>query len=113
MDRERRKEVSLRSKEELPYLGLLLISTLVSFVFSEGGEKIEEQCRQIHIAAQQFKWYYWNKSNRQLLLMFLILTQHPISVTCHGFATQNRTLLLKVCRMIHAYITYIQSSATN
>uniref|UniRef100_A0A6P7GB65 Odorant receptor n=1 Tax=Diabrotica virgifera virgifera TaxID=50390 RepID=A0A6P7GB65_DIAVI len=93
--------MSLRSKAAFPYLGLLLISTLVAFVFSEGGEKIEEECRQIHIAAQQFKWYYWNKSNRQLLLMFLTMTEHPMSVTCYGFATQNRTLLLKVSKRNH------------
>uniref|UniRef100_A0A6P7FYS0 Uncharacterized protein LOC114335602 n=1 Tax=Diabrotica virgifera virgifera TaxID=50390 RepID=A0A6P7FYS0_DIAVI len=101
------------TKEAIPYIGLVLVSVFVTFVVSEGGEKIEQQCHEIYLTAQQFKWYRWNKSNRQLLMLFLLMTKDPISVTCYGFATQNRTLLLKMYRMMQACATYIQSTNTN
>uniref|UniRef100_A0A6P7G5X8 Uncharacterized protein LOC114338052 n=1 Tax=Diabrotica virgifera virgifera TaxID=50390 RepID=A0A6P7G5X8_DIAVI len=75
----------------------LFITTISCYcILAEAGEDLRSKTEMLFINAQQLNWYYWNKENKNLLLMFLLVTQKPLELNCHGFLVQSREMLLKV-----------------
>uniref|UniRef100_A0A6P7GEF1 Uncharacterized protein LOC114336331 n=1 Tax=Diabrotica virgifera virgifera TaxID=50390 RepID=A0A6P7GEF1_DIAVI len=106
--------IAVRSEESLLYYTIYITSILCYYVIAEAGEDVRSKSEMLFINAQQVNWYYWNKENRNLLLMFLLVTQKPLELNCHGFLVQSREMLLKIAKIIHGFLTYYQTvSSTN
>uniref|UniRef100_A0A6P7FDG4 Uncharacterized protein LOC114327099 n=1 Tax=Diabrotica virgifera virgifera TaxID=50390 RepID=A0A6P7FDG4_DIAVI len=103
--------VALSLKASIPYYGFAIILLVLVWVGSEMGERIRQECEIIFLTATQLNWTNWNKSNRQMLLMFLVITQQPLEINCYGFFKMNREALLKVSRLIHVFLTWYKSCA--
>uniref|UniRef100_A0A6P7FI77 Uncharacterized protein LOC114330471 n=1 Tax=Diabrotica virgifera virgifera TaxID=50390 RepID=A0A6P7FI77_DIAVI len=103
-----------RTKETFLYYGLFFSTLLSCFIVAESGEQIKSQSEMIFANIQRQKWYYWSKKNKKMLMMFLLVTQKPLEMNCHGFLVESREMMLKVARIIHVFVTYYRRiSASN
>uniref|UniRef100_A0A6P7GJU8 Uncharacterized protein LOC114343550 n=1 Tax=Diabrotica virgifera virgifera TaxID=50390 RepID=A0A6P7GJU8_DIAVI len=82
-------------KGSLLYCSFLFATLLGCYVVAESGEQIKSESEMIFVNAQQLEWYYWNKKNHQMLMMFLLATQKPLELNCHGFLVESREMMLK------------------
>ncbi|XP_072389868.1 uncharacterized protein [Diabrotica undecimpunctata] len=100
---------AVRTIDSMPYYAFLTSAIIPLVMIAESGETIKSECEKMFANAQQLNWHSWNKRNRQLLLMFLVATQEPIEISCHGFTTQSREILLQALQVIHGFLTYYQT----
>uniref|UniRef100_A0A6P7FGF5 Uncharacterized protein LOC114330033 n=1 Tax=Diabrotica virgifera virgifera TaxID=50390 RepID=A0A6P7FGF5_DIAVI len=104
------KSEAVRSKDSLIYYSFLITTLLGCYLVAESGEEIKSKSEMIFVNAQQLKWYYWNKKNRQMLMMFLLVTQKPLELNCHGFLVQSREMMLKVIKSWHRDLVFMLNS---
>ncbi|XP_072384220.1 uncharacterized protein [Diabrotica undecimpunctata] len=96
----------LKSTDVLPKIILTVIGVQTFYAVSESGQYMESESEAVYMNATRFKWFQWDRSNRTLLLMFLLQTKRPLSFRCYGIVFQNRALILVVFRMLHLFTAF-------
>ncbi|XP_050505042.1 uncharacterized protein LOC126883491 [Diabrotica virgifera virgifera] len=96
----------LKPRDAMPYVILTGLGIQNFYVLTETGQYLENESETIYMNATRFKWFQWDRSNRTLLLNFLLQTKRPLSFNCYRIIYQNRALLLLVFRMLHLYTAF-------
>nr|XP_023030183.1 uncharacterized protein LOC111518074 [Leptinotarsa decemlineata] len=96
-------DVSPRSNLRI-YL-MIMTACVVLWSFCEYCQRLTNESEIVFLNACKCPWEQFNVHNRRTLLMLLLNTGTPITVSCHGVLDANYPLAVKMWRMAYATIT--------
>ncbi|XP_072377551.1 uncharacterized protein [Diabrotica undecimpunctata] len=98
-----------REAQRIPYVQMFLNGLLILLIGSEVGHQLQIESENFFNNVTECRWYQWDKRNCEMFIMLLLQIQEPLVLTCFTFSAINRETLLRVIRVVHAYITYFES----
>ncbi|CAH1108942.1 unnamed protein product [Psylliodes chrysocephalus] len=85
---------------------LIMTTTLLFyFTYCYYGQLLTDESVKFYEALCESPWIYWNKKNRQMLLMMLVCTRQPLEVTCYNIMSLNFALTLAASRFCYSVFT--------
>ncbi|KAJ3664342.1 hypothetical protein Zmor_008523 [Zophobas morio] len=84
---------------------IMVAAVLVTLHTIKLGQYVEDRSSEILEILQQMKWYYWNRENKNLYLMFLLDAQKPFQLKFSDTVAVNYSLGVSVAKFIYSTIS--------